>query len=447
MYILNDYVCIIAVHTKDYKMNKEFLRQIVIDQKDAMTKSLSSDSIIERDGLNKCCAMLKNPNILLITGMRRAGKSVFAHLLSRRSTYSFLSFDDERLIEFKSEHFQQLIEVFHELNGETDYYLFDEIQNISGWELFVNRIRMNKKIIVTGSNSNLMSSEMGTHLTGRFDVWQLFPMSFLEFLAYKKHGYNSAGALSTVQKSALKVLFDEYLALGGIFEGHLFGQQRLRTMFSAVLAKDILMRHHVRYPVVLEQLALILFNSFAQKISFKNITARCEIQSSHTITEYTSYLESTFLVFLVRKFSFRLKEQQAALKKVYCIDNGLLSAMTMLFSPNKGQFLENLVAIELKKRESLGRGDVFYWDNYRQECDFVVKTGAKISHAYQVCFTFSEENSKRELNGLCAALDQFNLTQGTILTDDQEELIEHGNFQINLLPVWKWLLLPINYYL
>ena len=421
-------------------MNKDFLRQIIADQKEAMQRSISSDSIIERDGLELCRVKLKNPNILLVTGMRRAGKSVFAHLVSQNSTCSFLSFDDERLIEFKSQHFQQLIEVFHELYGETEYYLFDEIQNVSGWELFVNRIRLNKKIIVTGSNSNLMSAEMGTHLTGRYDVWQLFPMSFPEFLAYKKHSFSSLKSLTTVQRSAIVVLFAEYLSLGGIFEGHLFGLQRLRTMFSAVLAKDILMRHQVRYPAVLEQLALILFNSFAQKISFSKITARCTVKSSHTITEYAGYLESTFLLFFVSKFSYRLKEQQAALKKVYSIDNGLLSALTMLYSPNKGQFLENLVAIELKRKVSLGQGEVFYWDNYRQECDFVVKTGQKITHAYQVCYTFGEENSKRELNGLCTALDQFNLKQGTILTNDQEETFEHENFKINLVPVWKWLL-------
>jgi predicted AAA+ superfamily ATPase len=425
-------------------MNKEVLRQIIVDQKEEMEKSISAASIIERAGLDQCSTMIKNPNILLITGMRRAGKSVFAHLLSRRSTYCFLSFDDERLIEFKSEHFQQLVEVFQELYGETDYYLFDEIQNISGWELFVNRIRIHKRIIVTGSNSNLMSSEMGTHLTGRFDVWQLFPMSFNEFLTYKKHSYTSVKILSTVKKSAIKVIFDEFLKLGGVFEGHIFGPQRLRTLFSAILAKDILMRHQVRYPVVLEELALILFNSFAQKISFKKIAARCEVQSSHTIAQYTSYLESTFLVFLVRKFSYRIKEQQAALKKVYCIDNGLLAAMTMLFSPNKGQFLENLVAIELKKRESLGLGEIFYWDNYRQECDFVIKIGSKISCAYQVCYFFNNENSKRELDGLCAALDYFKLTEGTILTDDQDSEIKQDTFTIHLLPVWKWLLLGKN---
>jgi len=113
----------------------------------------------------------------------------------------------------------------------------------------------------------------------------------------------------------------------------------------------------------------------------------------------------------------------------------------MLFSPNKGQFLENLVAIELKKRESQGKGEFFYWDNYRQECDFIVKTGLKVSHVYQVCFLFNSENSKRELDGLCSALDFFKLTQGTILTDDQESVVEHEKYEIHLIPVWKWLLM------
>jgi predicted AAA+ superfamily ATPase len=371
--------------------------------------------------------------------MRRVGKSTFAHLLAGEKKYVFMNFDDERLIGFTSNRFQLLLDAFHDLDGEPDCFLFDEVQNISGWELFINRIRPGHRIIITGSNANLMSAEMATHLTGRYDEWTLHPMSFDEFLRFKNTPLPANHGHSTSQRSRFKKLFDEYCFSGGIFEGYTLGKEHLRTLFRSVFTKDIIGRYRISYPAALEELAAIIINSFAQSVSLNKIAKRIGLKSPHTIKDYLGYLETTYLFFSVKKFSFRIKEQQASLRKAYCCDNGMISSMLFETSANAGRFLENLVAVELKRRERTG-GSFFYWDDYRRECDFVIKCGNKVTEAIQVCHELTEENRNREQRGILAAMEEFNLDCGTILTADQEDELELEGKRLRVIPAWMWLL-------
>jgi uncharacterized protein len=420
-------------------MNKDSLKQLLLDQRESIRKSLDSGDLIARKGLDHCRSFLSIPNVLLISGMRRVGKSVFSRMLAKDKRYAYAGFDDERLLGFKAEHFQLLLEALYEITPEPEYILFDEIQNIQGWELFINRLRPDHRIIVTGSNANLMSSEMATHLTGRFDVWQLFHMSFDEFLQFKKIPRPVSGAVSTTEKTVIANAFNEYLTSGGIFEGYLIGKEHLRTLFRAIVAKDIISRYKVAHPTAFDELAAFLINAAGNKISINRIAKRIGIKSSHTVKDYISYLETSFLLFTVNKFSYRIKEQQASFKKVYCGDNGILSAMSLDFSPDKGRFLENMIAIELKRRQAAGRGDFFYWDDYRRECDFVIKTGTRISSVLQVCYALNDSNTSRERDGLMAALEEFSLTEGLIITADQEDEIVSEEKRIKIVPAWKWL--------
>jgi uncharacterized protein len=420
-------------------MNKDTLKRILLDQRESFDRQFASEKIVVRNGLEECRTMLKAPNVLLISGMRRAGKSTFAHLLAGEKEYAFANFDDERLIGFTADQFQFLIEAFHELYGEPDCFLFDEVQNISGWELFINRIRPGHRVIVTGSNANLMSSEMATHLTGRYDEWTLYPMSFDEFLRFKGMPIPKSNGFSTLQQSRLKKLFDEFCFSGGIFEGYTFGKEHLRTLFRSIFTKDVIGRYRISFPAALEELAVTIINSFAQTISLNKIAKRTGLKSPHTIKEYLGYLETTFLFFSVNKFSFRIKEQQASLRKAYCCDNGLVSSMLFETSANVGRFLENLVAIELRRRERTN-GSFYYWDDYRHECDFVMKRGKRITEAIQVCNELTEENRNREQRGILAAMKEFNLDLGTILTADQEDDFKIDGKRIRVTQVWKWLI-------
>lgn len=135
-----------------------------------------------------------------------------------------------------------------------------------------------------------------------------------------------------------------------------------------------------------------------------------------------------------------MREQLATLKKIYCVDNGMVSSLIFDFSKNRGRFLENLVAVELRRRGYLEGFEVYYWDDYRVECDFVIKRGKRIVEAYQVCSALTIENREREIAGLMGAMRSFRLKRGVILTESLEEEVAQDGCRISVIPVWKWLI-------
>jgi len=421
-------------------MNKEFLKNVIVDQHELVESHLTSENIIERDGLNSCTRFIAHPNILLISGLRRAGKSIFSHLLLTKQKYAHINFDDERLISFKTENFNILIEAFYELYGDCEYYLFDEIQNIQGWELFINRLRLKYRIIITGSNARLLSSEMAAHLTGRFDTHSIFPMSFSEYLRFQSTPLESKKHFTTQQKALYSSLFETYLRSGGIFEYFKFGKEHIRSLFSSIITKDILSRYAIKFPVELEELAVYMVNSFASKISVNKLAKTLGINSPHTIQEYIKYLKNTFLIVTVNKFSYKLREQRSAFRKIYVIDNGIIDSLSFDFSANKGRLLENKIAIEFKRRSSEENFEFFYWSNYVNECDFIIKKGKKITSLFQVCYELTETNQQREFSGLVEAARHFDLKEGVVLTMSQEDTQTVNGINIKIIPAWKWLL-------
>ncbi|OGJ86656.1 MAG: hypothetical protein A2268_13195 [Candidatus Raymondbacteria bacterium RifOxyA12_full_50_37] len=424
-------------------MTKDTLKRIIVDQREDLEQLFRAEKPVSREGIPQCRKLLSHPNILLVSGPRRTGKSFFSHILAAERRYAFINFDDERLLGFSSEDFNQILECFYELYGDPEYLLFDEIQNIHGWELFISRLRQGHKIIVTGSNANLLSSEMASHLTGRFVPFSLFPMSFSEFILYKSFKVSPNDIHSTRKRAAIEALFAEYLRFGGIFEYYKFGKPHLRSLFSSIITKDILGRYKIGYPTVLEEMALTLITGFATKISTNKIAKQFKVKSYHTIQDYLAYIQNTYLVFSINKFSYKLKEQLSSFKKIYTIDNGFIEALAFNFSENKGRLLENLVAVELKRRCANKDTELFYWDNYLNECDFIIKTGKKVSVVYQVCYELNSQNEKREINGLLGALTAYNLGSGTILTMSQKESRHVAGRTISVLPVWEWLLLQL----
>jgi len=413
-------------------MNKEYIKNIIIDQREDISEQLKNKRIILRNGIKECKKYIKHPNLLLISGLRRAGKSVFAHLLKEKDKYSFLNFDDERLIQFTAKDFNNVLECFYELYRKVDYILFDEIQNIKGWELFINRLRNRYKVIITGSNANLLSRELATHLTGRYLEFVLFPMSFEEFLRFSSLTIEKDIFYSTQKKSKITQLFHLYIKQSGIFEFYQFGREFLRKLWSSVITKDIIARYQIKYPHILEELALILANSFSSKVSVNNLSKHLQVKSSHTISEYIKYLENSFLIFTVNKFSYKLKEQLSSFKKIYITDHGFINALSVNFSENKGRLLENIVAIELKRHCLFRNNEFFYWDNYHFECDFVIKRRKQIVSLYQVCAELNINNKKREIAGLVGAMKEFGLKKGYILTESQEDEIRVNNYKISI---------------
>ena len=398
--------------------------------------SMLSQVYIERKGVKEALKILDSNLIKVIIGPRRAGKSVFGLLLLKGKNFAYLNFDDENLLKIKN--YDDLISWLNIVYPNFEYIFFDEIQNIRGWELFVNRIlRHGYRVFITGSNANLLSKELGTHLTGRYLMLQMFPFSFKEFLLLKKFELNKNSAYLTISRAKIKKYFSDYFINGG-FPEYLkeLNPDYIKTLYENIIYRDILVRYKIPNEKSLKELVHLAMNNISKEISFNSIKKTLVLGSSTTVKDYFDYLENSFLIFLVPKFDYSLRKQMYYNKKVYCIDNGLAKYLGFRVTPDNGKLLENIVFIELKIR-----GKEIYYYSDKKECDFVVKEGRNITKVIQVCYELTRDNKEREIEGLTEAMNKFKLKEGLILTYDQEEEIKiKGNSRIIIKPVWKWLL-------
>ncbi|MEM4257692.1 MAG: ATP-binding protein, partial [Candidatus Thermoplasmatota archaeon] len=238
-------------------MNVEELKRIIITQKEEIDETFTREKIIDRmTPTDHLLQLLSHPNILAILGARRAGKSIFSTLLLKGKKYGYLNFDDERLVDFKPEKLDLVLQGFYELYGsDIDYVILDEIQNVESWELFANRLRRTKKVILTGSNSKLLSGELATHLTGRYSDFTLYPFSFQEFLALKGKTPPREALYSTKKISELKNLVRDYISLGGFPEVHKFGKSILLKTYEDIIQRDILLRYRIKNKTTFKELS------------------------------------------------------------------------------------------------------------------------------------------------------------------------------------------------
>jgi len=412
-------------------MDKLELKEIVLDQ----NLRLNEEEIVEREVLSKLVELTKNPFVIILSGIRRCGKSTLLNQLKKDNAGYYLNFDDDRLVNFHLNDFQKLYELFSELYGEKSIFYFDEIQNIKGWELFVRRLRdENKKVFITGSNASMLSKELGTHLTGRYVQLTLYPFSFREFLLLEKFDFLEKDLFTAKGKGRIKKLFNDYLVKGGIPEYLKTGSKEyLKTLYENILYKDVLVRYKLTNEKSLKELVYFISSNISKEISFNSLKNILGLGSSTTVKEYFDYLENSFLVFLVPKYSNSVKKQIYANKKVYLIDNGIALNTGYRLSKDSGRILENLVFLELKRK-----GFEVYYYRDKNECDFIIKD--KKFKAIQVCFDLNKENKKREFAGLIEAMKKLKLSNGIILTYDQEDNFKLEGKKISVIPVWKWLL-------
>jgi predicted AAA+ superfamily ATPase len=418
-------------------VSKELLRTVVLDQR---AETIKSNRLVKRK-LSEKLASFSGSSALVLMGVRRCGKSTALKQLVRekfKENFFYLNFDDERLAGFEASDFQTLMEVFFETSErKPKAILLDEVQNISGWELFVNRLlRGNFSVFVTGSNANLLSRELGTHLTGRHTDYELYPFSFSEFLESQKIAQGTG--YSTAEKTVLLKAFGKYLYGGGMPEAVVENNKAiLGQIVEDVIQKDIIRRHEVRKPNELRSVLRFLVWNAANPITFKSISNNFGIKSQNTVQKYASYAEETFLVFLVNKFEAKLKQFDKNPKKVYCVDNGILSRYYPSTLHNRGNLLENFVAIELKRR---GKKFNYYENKNGSETDFVVLgDDGRVAEAIQVCIeTDNPLTAEREEKALSRTMEETKLKEGTIITMDREETKKKGKQTINYEPAWKW---------
>ena len=366
---------------------------------------------------------LKLPFAIILSGIRRCGKSTLLRQVMKTTKNShYFNFEDPRATGFEVNDFQKLDEIFKEEYGESDYYFFDEIQNVEKWELFVRTMLDKKKhFLITGSNASLLSRELGTRLTGRHLRHELFPFSYCEFLNFTSR---RAGVDS----------FGEYMQKGGFPEYLKYGRSEiLQELFNDIIMRDIVVRYKLRSPKTIKEMALFLTSNVGVEFSYNSLAKTFSLGSTNSAIAFVSHLEDSYLLFTVSKFDYSLKKQAVNPKKVYLIDNGLADVNSISFSSNKGRMLENCVFLELRRTGS----EVFYFrgDN---ECDFLVKEKNAITKAIQVSYELNEDNKKREINGLVEALEKFDLHEGIILTYDQEDELEISGKTIKVIPAWLW---------
>lgn len=384
--------------------------------------------------------LLDSQEILVISGIRRCGKSVLLQQIRKRQEQQdyFINFDDERLLNFRVEHFQLLHEVFIEMYGEQHTFYFDEIQNIEGWERFVRRLYdSGNKVFLTGSNATMLSRELGTHLTGRYIRFELYPFSFKEFVAFKEINLPADKIYTTPDRGLIAGLLQEYIVSGGIPLFLKTSQDLyLKQLYESILYKDILVRNKLTNERELLQLVYYLASNVTKPSTNKSLTTVVGVKNSTTVHNYIEFIENTYLLFQIARFDYSLKSQLINPKKTYFVDNALVLKLGFSLTENKGRLLENMVFVELKRR-----GYEIYYHQNKGECDFVIRNGYNINQAIQVCYSFENEiTKKREIDGLVDALTTYNLMEGLILTTDVEEEITGSNYVIKIVPVWKWLL-------
>lgn len=439
--INNIYLTKIIYYNKLYIMinNKEQLVKII----DFWNKGAKSGDLFDRALVSRLD--LKSKEIVDLVGPRRSGKSSILKLVIKKlkldDNFLYINFEDPFFIANNSARvIEDLVEVFLEyFSKDLRYIFFDEIQEISGWEKTLRKFRDGKdyKIFITGSSSKLLSSEIASLLTGRHLSYNVFPLSFSEFLAFKGVSALSKKDRILNEPSIIKS-FDEFLLIGGFPEAVLTGaKELLKNYFYDILQKDVAARHNIRAKGALEKMGVYLLSNSGKTISLESLKKTLNL-SYVSANGYLNHLQDAFLVFAVPQFSYSLKKQAKAFKKIYAIDTGLADAVSFKFSEDKGRLLENAVALELLKS---GNSIFYYHGQGNSEADFVVKDKLKVQQVIQVCWSLNEEKTrKREISGLVAALREFKLPRGLILTYAEEEIIETEQGKIFVKPAAKWIL-------
>jgi len=420
-----------------FSLNKELLFSVIKEQQESFH---NFDLGIKREVLDKIKNFISNPQVVIITGLRRVGKSTLLAQIANtylNNNYYYLNFEDERLINFKAEEFDLVLETFISLYGEKKIFLLDEIQNVKGWERFVRRLHdQGYKFIITGSNASLLSAELGTKLTGRSIKIELFPFSFKEFLDFKTIKIPPIEKLTTKQKGQLIKLTTEYLYSGGIPDALKYPDLEIhKTLYNDVLYRDVAARYHLENIKNLKELAFYLVSNSSTLISFNKLKDLLKLGSINTVKSYVDYLENSWLFFVINKYAFSVKEQQIAAKKVYGIDTGLVRSVGFSFSPNFGKLLENIVFLHLRKKHD----EIFY---YKTKHDFEVDFFLPKKNVFiQVFQYFNDKAKERELRAIIeAGKEQDRPNYLLMVTQSEKTTVNQNNLKVEVVPLYQWLL-------
>jgi len=425
-------------------LSKNIIKEVIVSNEEFIGKHVRG--IIPREGIRFPRELKKT---VVFYGVRRSGKTFILYDIFQKNTEHafYVDFEDDRLKGFELKDFERLNDAVSELRpdliGEKKVFLFDEIQNIDGWERFCRRLveRENTQVFVSGSSSQVKPAEIHTVLRGRSWSIEVFPFSFREFLVAR--GFDIAGkdVFYGEKKAQAKGYFDEYIKWGGLPEvaslkSELDKTKLVSEYLNALYFRDLVERYALTNIPLFETLLGQIFASFGMKFSltafYKHYRERLPFSKDLLFRYYKHFIES-MLVFEVRKFAESAYARVRNPAKIYLFDTGLCRRVT---SEDRGRLLENAVFLELRRKGH----DIFYFGEKR-ECDFIVRLTDKGFSPVQVCYELNEKNRKREIEGMTEACRRLDLKRGLMLTYDDEEDLKADSINITVMPVWKWLLL------
>jgi uncharacterized protein len=398
-------------------LSKLVLNQVIVSQFERL-KKLNIGLIRQFNGYENL-----QSHAFIISGIRRCGKSTLLHQIMESRSFEkaiFLNFEDPRLSGFDSSDFNRLAEIAMDENITT--YYFDEIQVVDKWETFVRfRLDEGDRVFITGSNSSMLSRELGTKLTGRHIQRELFPFSYSEYLEFMNQ--NSG-------ENSLEI----YLKSGG-FPLFLSTMQEeiLMQGFNDIIIRDIAVRYNIKNTTLLTQLAIWMVSNVGKLVTGNSLRKIFNIASTSSISDYLAFFSDSYMFFFVPRFSYSYKAQIVNPKKIYCIDNGFITTNSVSFSDDLGRLLENTVFLHLRFRTS----EIYYF-NEGKECDFVVYKNGKLDSLIQVCYNLDSYNTDREIEGLNAAMNFFNVKNGLIITYNQNDHFVIEDKNIDVVAFFDW---------
>lgn len=426
------------------------LLTILSDQKEELKNFENSSWITRRE---EALFDLNSNRAQVVIGVRRCGKSTICKkvLMESRVAFAYVNFDDERLINLTIDQMNDLLETLYRIYGSFNYLLLDEIQNIEGWHLFVNRImRSGVKVVLTGSNANLLSGELVTHLTGRYNQIVLYPFSFVDYCTAKEVDMKS---VSTKSRALRQRALDKYLQSGG-FPEIVAGENRrgyIMSLLSAIVQKDICRRYNVSRTQTIWEIANNVLDKNCQELSYNALQKLFKVGSIHTVKNYVSYLNEAFLLRIVSKFSTKSSDRLLS-KKSYVTDMAFISDREdVVTSKNLGWRLENTVLLELYRRINTEYQQIYYLRKTNDfEVDFLVYDSSRVLELIQVTYALDKTNKKlyrREVGGLIKGAKQTNCEHLTIIClEGNSETLQIDNYKIEVIKAAEWLCQQQYYY-
>lgn len=421
-------------------MNRDTLKQIMIDQKETYL----NNTIITRQYL-----LEENVNYCFV-GIRRTGKSYLMYQQIKQleskgvplSQIVYVNFEDERLLEIKVTDLNTILEIGLEMSSSANkpYLFLDEIQNINGWEKFVRRIAdMKYRINITGSNSKMLSSEIASTLGGRFIIMNVYPYSFTEYLTANHREKNYLDVISTQDRADVLSLYNEYVTFGAFPELVDIKNKRafLSSIYQTIYLGDIITRNKISNDFAIKLILKKIAESVTKPLSFSRLINILKSTGmaigKQTVINYVGYMTDSYLLFTLQNYAAKLVDKETS-PKYYFMDTGLLGLMLL---DSKSTQLENLVAIELIRR--YGVENVFFFEN-NVEIDFYIPSERL---AIQVSLQVLDDiDTKERETRAFAKLNNFIPDSKCILiTNSEETNLEYDGIDIEVIPIWKWLLM------